>query len=282
MVRHARIITPAVETLGQNIECGAGFYWERQSGGLCRMHALNAYFGGPILDRAKFEAEIREHDARQHARGLAGSIGMSANDVDVTSADQKNILAHILAKHGIFAKMYETRDRPAAIAKVDTYGVMFIHTNDHVWLGRRDDCGRWFKIDSLSGISPMNLSDLEDSRIGVIVPCSRLMDEFIEITNSLNELIGSDVINFLVREMKAGRLIGRIETLVGSAVAILEMQLAGRDEYPIVRELFLWYDQFTSGYTGANCASIKFVLNHVPKMIVRIIQIGRASVKAIG
>lgn len=248
------------------------FYWERQSGGLCRMHALNAYFGGPELDRAKFEAEIHEHDARMLARGQAG---LSANDVDATSGDQKNILAHVLAKHGVFAKMYEIRDRAAAIAKVETYGAAFIYSPDHVWLGRRDDCGVWFKIDSLSGICRINLSDLENPSIGLIVPCVRLSHEFAEIAAELDELVKPDVVDHVVRTMKAGDVLGRAETLIGAAVSILEIQLCGRASYPAVCELLSWYDQFIRSWSGGNCTSIKFVLTHVPRMIVRILQIGR-------
>lgn len=276
MVRHAGI-GPG-HSLGQNNMAAMPtipeFYWERQSGGLCRMHALNAYFGAPKLDRVKFEDAIREHDARQLARGYAE---MSANDVDVTSTDQKNIIAHILSKIGIFARFFEIGERAAALLKADKYGATFVYSPDHVWLCRRNDRGHWFKIDSLSGISSINLADLEDPRLGLIVPCKHLMDEFNEIAADIAKLIKPDVIDFLVRNMASGNVIGRVETLVGAAVSILEIQLAGRAGYTSVRELFLWYDQFIRAWSGSNCASIKFVLNHIPKIVVRILQISRAS-----
>ena len=63
------------------------FYCERQSGGLCRMHALNAYFGGPKLSRADFEAEIADYDAKQKMRGYEIP---SANSCDIVSSDHKN------------------------------------------------------------------------------------------------------------------------------------------------------------------------------------------------
>lgn len=286
MVQHARITT-----LGQNgITCEISqnlstpdFYWERQSGGLCRMHALNAYFGGPKYDRSQFEDAIHEHDLRMSARGLEN---VSANDVDVTSGDQKNIIAHVLAKSGIFAKLYEIRDRPTAIAKAESYGAVFIYSPDHVWLGRRDTSGRWFRIDSLSGVSLMNLNDLQDPRLGLIIPCNRLMNEFAEIAAELGGLIQSDnkssdgenrgekIVAYLVREYKARRLLGRAETLIGAAVAILEIQLAGRDGFPVMRELLDWYEEFAASWTGANCTSLRFILTHVPRMIIRILQIG--------
>lgn len=236
------------------------------------MHALNAYFGGPKLDRAQFEAEIREHDVRQQARGLAG---LSANDVDATSGDQKNILAHVLAKYGIFARMYELRDRTAAIAKAESYGAALIYSPDHVWVGRRDTCGNWVKIDSLSGISHMNLSDLENISLGIIVPCLRLDTEFVEIAAELNKLVEPDIVDYVVREMKLGHVLGGAETLIGAAVSILEIQLCGRASYPAVHELLTWYDQFIRTWSGSNCTSIKFVLTHVPRMILRVLQIKR-------
>jgi hypothetical protein len=259
------------------------FYCERQSGGLCRMHALNAYFGCPRLDRAAFEAEIAEYDSKHAGRSMP-----SANDYDATTSDSGNIIAHILSKHGVFARIYQlsAKSKGIAIAKANAYGIAFLYSPDHIWLMKRDDnvardigelCeSSWYKIDSLSGVSKCELAYTETA-IGMIVPTTRLKDEFDEIGDELNALVMPDIVDHLIDGFQRKKEIGDAEILMGAACSLLRLQNNGRTEYAKLDELFRWYDTFTRNFTGSNCMSLRFILNTVPQIIARIIAIWRCS-----
>jgi hypothetical protein len=256
------------------------------------MHALNAYFGGPKLDRARFESLIAEYDARQRAHGHDVP---SARDFDSVGGDQRNIIAHILSRHGVFARIYHTRDRERAIAKAKVYGVAFVYTPDHVWLIKQDaspgcpqdassGCPQdassrhsWFKIDSLSGVTPFDIGELSrNSSLNMIVPTTELRDEFNEIASELNTLVMPDIVDYLIGTMKNKNVLGDAEILIGAAISILEMQNNGRP-VAVLEELFAWYNQFTRDFTGSNCCSIRYVLRAVPQMIARILNVWRRT-----
>lgn len=265
-----------------SMENALPFYYERQSGGLCRMHALNAYFGGPKLDRARFESYITEYDMRQKIRGYNMP---SAREFDTMSGDQRNIIAHILAAHGVFIRIYHTGDQERAIVKAASYGVAFVYTPDHVWLIKQDAVNisnatisrPWFKIDSLSGVSPFDIGELSrNTSLGMIVPCNNLVNEFSEIASELNALVMPDIVVYLIGTMKDKKILGDAEPLMGAAISILEIQNNGR-VVAVLDELFSWYNQFTRGFTGSNCNSIRYVLGTVPQMIARILNIWRRT-----
>lgn len=251
------------------------------------MHALNAYFGCAKLDSAAFESEITNYDADQKKRGY---IMSSAHAFDTTTGDHRNIIAYILAKYGVFARTYDRSSKstysgllvdrpngsPSAIEKAKSYGVAFIYSPDHIWLIRRDG-DLWYKIDSLSGITQYNLAELSHSSLGLIIPTTRLIDEFNEIASELNALVMPDIIDYLIDAMKNKKVIGDAETLMGAACTLLELQNNGRAGYEKLDELFAWYGEFTQKFRDGNCASLKFILNTVPQIIARIIAIWRCS-----
>jgi hypothetical protein len=268
------------------------FYCERQSGGLCRMHALNAYFGYAKLDRVAFETEIVDYD--NICREQTGNV--SARDFDITTSDQKSVISHILAKSGVFARIYEStiEDRARAIVKVNEYGVAFVHSPDHVWLIRRldeqsttsdkqDVSESWYKTDSLSGVSPFDIGELvRNISLGVIIPTKNLFSEFDDIARELNALVMPDIIDYLIACHKGKKVLGRVETLMGGACTLLQLQNNGRIEYAKLNELFVWYGDFKRMFIGKNCGSLKFILSTVPQIIARIIVIWRCSQKLFG
>lgn len=266
------------------------FYCERQSGGLCRMHALNAYFGYPKLDKSTFESEISDYDNACHNQ----TGGVSARDFDITTSDQRSVISHILAKSGVFARIYESspEDRLRAIAKAGEYGIAFIHSHDHIWLIRCasdmsvdnnifpkcDITSSWYKIDSLSGVSLFDINELtRNVSLGMIIPTKNLLVEFIDIARELNELVMPDIVDYLIICHRNKKVLGRAETLMGSACTLLELQNNGRDTHVKLNELLVWYDDFKHRFVGKNCGSLRFILMTVPQIIARIIAIWRCS-----
>lgn len=256
------------------------------------MHALNAYFGYAKLDRAAFEAEIVDYD--NICREQTGNV--SARDFDITTSDQRSVISHILAKSGVFARIYEStaEDRVCAIMKANTYGVAFVYSPDHIWLIRRTDeqsadlpssgkqevSASWYKIDSLSGVSPFDIDDLaRNTLLGVIVPTTNLFVEFDDIAREMNVLVMPDIIDYLITCHKSKKVLGRVETLIGGACTLLQLQNNGRIEYAKLNELFVWYDDFKRLFVGKNCGSLEFILSSVPQIIARIIAIWRCSQK---
>lgn len=256
------------------------------------MHALNAYFGYAKLDRATFEAEIADYD--DACREQTGNV--SARDFDITTSDQKSVISHVLAKSGVFARIYEStpEDRARAMNKINTYGVAFVHSPDHIWLIRRADCTSadrpisgeqevsesWYKIDSLSGVSHFDIGELaRNVSLGVIIPTKNLFAEFDDIARELNAVVMPDIVDYLIACHRSKKVLGRAETLMGGACTLLQLQNNGRVEYVKLNELFAWYRDFKRLFVGKNCGSLKFILSSVPQIIARIIAIWRCSQK---
>lgn len=280
MVRHLNVpMQKSARVSGQAsaAEPAEEFYCERQSGGLCRMHSINAYLGGPKYTRASFEAEMAEfNDAR---RTMYGDLP-PAEIYDITTGDQKNVIAFILAKHGVFARMYSFCQTHLAMAKMDEYGVAFVYSPDHVWIVKKSSSGQWFKIDSIGGITHYDRGELtRDSRLGIIVPTTRLMYEFSQIGQELEALVMPDIVDYLLAAFQNKKVIGEAETLIGSAVTILEIQNNKREAPRPLSELFTWYNKFIDKFHGKNCASLHYILSHVPQIIARIIAIRRSLCK---
>lgn len=159
-------------------------YGERQRGGLCQMHALNAYFGRRALDPAAFTALCRKYDSDRglppgtSGAGAAGFCGVLVGAHVRGSAAHETILHHAITALGdpfdevlSVSAAYEapgsrrldsagrpiagawTRPRlnPARLAAQGLRAV-FVATPTHIWIWRFGsvDGGdpRWYRIDS--------------------------------------------------------------------------------------------------------------------------------------
>ena len=138
-------------------------YWERQKGNNCRIHSLNAYFGFQKITEHSFENYCNEYD--MIIPGLK-SIKMDG------FAECRSIISFIIDKyHNKFVQLVPINLRNVHKKNRDEWnydrftehmtnlrdGILgyFEFNKDHVWYNKKID-GKWYKIDSLSGISEIN------------------------------------------------------------------------------------------------------------------------------
>lgn len=143
-------------------------YWERQQGGLCRKHALNAYFGYEKITNEMFETYCSDFDSYIKSKGYL------ENDVrrfDYVHSSRETLISYIIGRidklfclHIPIGAYY---DFPPLGSLINDDEFIFVYNSDHVY-GYRKNKGAWYKIDSLSGITQSPLPN--DPRLGYIIP----------------------------------------------------------------------------------------------------------------
>jgi len=129
-----------------------GIFYETQSGGLCRLHAVNAFCGAKSLTPSDFQDYIAEFDA-QTAERYGEKTSCAA--FDMINSDQNNLVSFILKKNRHYVRYIPIgRMSPAEVA--DCLACLdgdFIFAFDarHIWGIRRTD--RWYVVDSMRGVS---------------------------------------------------------------------------------------------------------------------------------
>jgi hypothetical protein len=224
-------------------------FFERQQGGLCRMHALNAYLaiarpdlGRPAYSESEFKKEIASFDAQQHSRF---GTSISATDFDAVFSDQRGVIGYILGKHGIYVRHVAIGTANCNTDAAIAAGVFFVYNANHIWIMIRRTDKLWSRVDSLSGISDDNPSF--DRTVGLLIPIRDLSAEFAKLANELYDLTSGNIARYIGERYIRGELLGDVEILIGAAIAILEVQLGCRREiFHAVAKLIDDYYTFTS------------------------------------
>lgn len=125
-------------------------YSERQRGDACRVHALNALFGRPVIDEARLGEWAREFDAH---------YGYHVTDqFDCVQSDSLTLVSFILETRCKYVTHYVPLHRPpspldlAPLLDPHVPAVLLFNAN-HIWCVRRWDegDGQWYNLDSLMG-----------------------------------------------------------------------------------------------------------------------------------
>lgn len=137
-------------------------YWERQVGNNCRIHSLNAFFGKKMISEDNFIGLCNEYD--KLVPGLE-SIKMDG------FAESRSIISYIIDKfthkyvqlipinmRNIHHKNRQQWGYDRFIKYLGREGGIlnyFEFNKDHIWVNRFIN-DKWYKIDSLSGITNIN------------------------------------------------------------------------------------------------------------------------------
>jgi hypothetical protein len=123
-------------------------YSERQRGDACRVHALNALFGRPVIDEARlahwatvFDAHYGHHVTHQF---------------DCVQSDSLTLLSFILEQRCRYVTHYLplTSPRVSYVELMDpAVPALMLFNAGHIWTLRRWDegDGQWYNLDSLMG-----------------------------------------------------------------------------------------------------------------------------------
>jgi hypothetical protein len=132
-------------------------YYERQRGDMCRLHSLNAYFGYKKLTEEDFFNYCDEYD--QIIEGLESKRmdGFAEGRCIINYIiDKLENIYTLTIPINLFKNSREFIDishyKQLIHTKIKSY---FEFNKNHIWLNKKKD-GKWFKLDSLSGINQID------------------------------------------------------------------------------------------------------------------------------
>lgn len=169
------------------------FYRETQRGGLCRMHAINAYFGHAKYDEQSFTTLCKEFDEYLTGKGYK-ITGMDTQSFDMFNSNRETVINYALQLEGVHTLTIPigktilelqdrakytgaVRDQPRQIRKhaiddlVDkTINCIFAFNANHVYTYQRHNAsGPWYRVDSMAPIRA-ELISVSANDIGFIIP----------------------------------------------------------------------------------------------------------------
>jgi len=153
-------------------------YYEQQRGGRCRIHALNAFFGGPCLTDSTFSQWcIKYNDEYKNKLPPAEAW-------DSVLSTQENIVAYVVRNvtnmgmvyipPGHLATTLLLWNKTKLTDLVDKIVPrLFVFNADHIWMYIKES-GVWFNVDSISGVKPVSVDAVasRDKRLGFMVALS--------------------------------------------------------------------------------------------------------------
>lgn len=145
------VVTPIVVPSEATVHRVRPLYGEPQQGDLCRMHSLNAYFGGRRFDPSSFHRLCDEFDVWAKAH----PVGTSRRDVYHEGGHI--LLSYAIERYNVFGERCAMSTRHSASRRVAftpewaaRHGVTaaFMFNDGHIWAWRFHD-GRWYEINSM-------------------------------------------------------------------------------------------------------------------------------------
>lgn len=267
-----------------------GIYYERQRGGLCRLHAINAFFGEAIISEKEFWDYSSEMDEYVMGKYHGESHCLSFDSV---SSDHTLLVTYILKKFGWCSRYLHLNAHHDRVNK-GVYGSLkdnlgdlkgdffFVYNADHIWGVRRKD-NVWYNVDSISGVRPLYLNSLEGAlNIGFIIPVDEKVEFYKHVTciqkvimGAVGEFYTLKNIEEYITDINARRLIlGELEVPINVAVGILDAKLefdyGGGDvgEFGPIRKLVDDYFEFLSQFTPSRYHDLLLKLEYIPKIIL--------------
>ena len=257
-------------------------YWEKQQGGLCRMHALNAFFGEHKITSEMFEKYCDEYD-KDIANRYNSNI--SSRDFDLVNSDQMNVVTWILKKYGIWTQYYALNELYGKKLILPDHAVnefAFVYNDGHIWGIKKKNNLIW-EIDSLkSGPIVSNFDNFQNNKnVGFIFPVE-IVNEFYAQINKLNRVLPNnlqDIKNCLVRLNKEKKILGGIEIPLNKIVNILEwhekLYPKYMNKFQPIYNLIADYNIFLSKFTNGNYLNLDLILKYLPEILHKLINISR-------
>jgi hypothetical protein len=157
-------------------------FYEPQDGGLCRKHALNAYFGSSKITTSAFNDYIKKFDEKM--RELYNiHEKTSASEFDMVSGNQCTLVGFILRSFGIYTRYFHINSMYNKKFIIDEdVNFIFVYNMNHIW-GIKKHENVWFTVDSLSGVRAYDINQLTTTlNIGFLVPTTAKKEYFRNIT----------------------------------------------------------------------------------------------------
>lgn len=248
-------------------------YYERQNGGLCRLHAINTFFQRQFLTVEAFHKHIKEYDAYLLRRF---NIKTSSAQFDLVNSDQTNLVSFVLKKNGVHCRYYSLNSfykKPTPdIANAE---FVFVYNQGHIWSVIKKN-GKHYKVDN--GVSKFNIHSLFSMKnIGAILPVSLKQEWEVNVDKILGTLgainTRKELQELLIDYNHKKKILGDLEIPLGVAVSILETKLKNQSKYKKIAALVNTYNEFVSKFTDGNYNDIQLVLAYVPDILISLVRL---------
>jgi hypothetical protein len=254
-----------------------GIFYENQSGGLCRMHVLNAFFGYSKITESGFQRWVDMYDNYLKERF---NVGTSSAMFDLMNSDQTNLVSFILKKHKVHTRYYALNtlygkpiDREVLMSHF-----VFVYNDGHIW-GIKN---KHYKVDSMCGVHPFNIQELRTTKnIGILVPVP-MKYEWNKKVDTINIIMDNEGIKskrdlgeYLRRLHATNDVLGCLEIPLGVAMSILETNMPSppTNEFKQISELIDRYVKFISTFTNGNYNKIDLIIQHIPDIIFELMSL---------
>jgi len=255
-----------------------GIYYQQQSGGLCRLHSLNGYFGKELISTEQFNKYQIDYDTEYKNKF---NFDSSCKNFDIVASDQKNIVNYILKKYGVYTRYYSInqiygKSIQGYIINIVDGDYFFVYNEGHIW-GCRKKGSAWFRVDSLNGVSLININTItSEKNIGFIIPVNPQHEFYVNLTlikSTLGETIDEKIIReYLIRQNKEKNILGCLEIPIGICMDVLETNLLKKNDasFISIQSQVTAYNYFVSKFTDGNYNNISLILEHLPAIIIRL------------
>jgi hypothetical protein len=262
-------------------------YYQPQSGGLCRLHSINGYFGCDKISTSEFAIFQDEYDNICRDKF---HITTKCSDFDILNSDQVSLVSFILKKYNVYTKHYplntlytKSFDEVLNILDGDYF---FIYNEGHIWGIRRKD-NSWFNVNSIGGISPASISSLPTTKnTGFIVPVN-MKKTYYQNLNIIKQCLSTinpitiDNISSYLRHLNAAKsVLGDLEIPLSICLDILETNLAIRKhnnddspDFDIIQQQVDYYNEFMRQFSDGNYNNLTLILTYLPSIIHALITV---------
>jgi hypothetical protein len=253
------------------IDSRTGIFYETQSGGLCRMHSLNAFFEKVKITPSDFKKYVAKYDEYLSTRF---NVTTSSAAFDLVNSDQTNLVAYILRQHKVHVRYYALNacyGKPLD-KEIGDADFIFVYNESHIW-GMRKKNGLHYKVDSMGGVRRDNISSIANQKnIGLLVPVdaqlewNKHVDTINNILNKNNVKRRRDLVALLTKYNEKKQFLGDMEIPLGVAVSILESNMPDKKLEPLVK-IIDKYNTFISLVTAGKYGDLALVLKYAPDII---------------
>ena len=255
-----------------------GIFYEPQSGGLCRLHSLNAFFGRKKISPITFTQYISEYNTYIRQRF---NVNTSSASFDLVSSDQSNLVAFILKKHRIHARYYALNSLygKSLSTEITTAPFVFVYNGTHIW-GVMLKNNKHYKVDSIGGVQPFLINSLCSMRdVGIMVPVPlksewyRQVDIIVDILKQERIRTKVELIEYLTKLHRNKKILDKLEIPLGVSMSILETNLLGCESnndavFVSIRRLITRYNLFIRTFTDGNYTNLALIVKYVPDLII--------------
>lgn len=266
-------------------------YYEKQVGGLCRKHALNAFFGYSKISTDDFERFQSAYDTEYKTKF---NFDTSCSAFDIIASDQKNLISYILKKNNIYTRYYALnqlfqKNINEYIVNILIGDFFFVYDESHIYGIRKKD-NIWYIVDSITGVRIFNISKLsEQKNIGFIIPVDIKTEFYNNIELIKNIIIPAhkeeNIKEYLIKQNNSKNILGELEIPLGICMDILDFQYKIKnninDDFLPINNHIINYEIFLSKFINGRYNDIDLILEYLPNIILSLLSLNKKKCRYI-